>query len=321
MSPQKTVSSPTKRDFKQKVSFEVRNTLFSLQQALKHKWMVLISSIVIAVSLSIPAILYIALNNLQQLAGAWDNELSIHVFLKKEVDEQQAEKVRSSLELKSGIQSVELITAKNALADFADLSRLGEIMQQLNLNPLPHTLHIFPQEPDNEEELKRLVTIASALPETDQIQLDQYWVRSFSYILEILDTTTAIILQLLLLGVFVLIGHNVGFLVSRRSDEIKILKLIGATDSFVTRPFVYLGMWLGILGGVFATIILVVSTSLVQEAIDSLVTIYKSDFTFRSLTNTQYLLVLLVPAITGMLAAFFTCRSVIGQASPDRGMV
>lgn len=317
---QATVGKPTKRSFRQTLLFELRNTLFSLQQGFKHKWMVLISSIVIAVSLSIPAILYIALNNLQQLAGAWDNELSIHVFLKKNVDEQQAEQLRVRLESNPSVDRVDLITASEALVDFANLSRLGEIMQQLKLNPLPHTLHIFPLSPDNEEELKQLVAQASTQPETDQIQFEQYWIRSFSYTLEILDTVTAIILQLLLLGVFVLIAHNVGFLVSRRSDEIRILKLIGATDSFVTRPFIYLGMWLGLIGGLLAMIILMVSTSLVRETVDSLVVVYKSEFVFRALTNTEYLLVLIVPAITGMLAAFFSCRSVIEQNSPDRAM-
>ena len=294
--------------------------MFSIRQGLAHKWMMAISSLVIAISLSIPTVLYISLNNLQQIAGAWDNELSIHVFLKTTTDEKQAKTLRAKLETDSRIDRVVLITATEALTDFADLSRLGEIMQQLNLNPLPHILHIFPTEPDNVEQLQLLVGLASGQPETAQIQFDQYWVRSFNYILDILNTVTAIILQLLLLGVFVLIGHNVGFLVSRRADEIRVLKLIGATDSFVTRPFIYLGMWLGMLGGLLALIILMTTTYLVQGSVDGLIRIYKSEFTFQSLGISEYLLILLAPALTGMIAAFFSCRSIIGQASPDRAM-
>lgn len=244
----------------------------------------LMTSAVIGIALALPTGMYVLLQNLQVVSGGWDSAAQISVFLKMNVDDQHAAALGRKLAAQPDVASVRTLTHAQALKEFQDLSGFGDAVQVLGDNPLPAVLIVRPKAEDSTPEAaNRLLEKLRALPETDQARLDLLWVERLYTMMAIGRRAVLVIAALLGLAVLLVVGNTIRLDIQNRRDEIVITKLIGATNPFIRRPFLYSGLWFGLLGGIIAWLLLAIALGLLSGPVHRLAGLYGSDFTLLSL--------------------------------------
>ena len=251
----------------------------SLGRMTRQPMATLMTTSVIGIALALPACLGLLVANARAATGAWDSAIELSVFFKNDVRLAKAEQLARALRERSGVAAVELIPADAALKEFREFSDFGAALDALTDNPLPHALvvrpasdHISPAEIDA---LKRHV---QNWPEVDLVQVDTEWVKRFHSMLDVLHRVLALVAGLLAVGVIVIVGNTIRLDIENRRTEIEVTKLVGGSDAFVRRPFLYSGFWYGLLGGGLACGLVGLGAWLLQEPVSRLAGLYASDF-------------------------------------------
>jgi len=238
---------------------------------------------VIAVTLALPAALNLAIKNFAAISGSWDEALDFSVFLRKSVTVSEAEGLARLIAQRADVADVKLIKADDALEEFKRQSGFGDALDQLSTNPLPHTLVVRPGPANTAQSMILLREELSRLPETELVQVDTEWVQRFHAILEIAQRTVTIAAGLLGLAIIVIIGNTIRLEIQNRRDEIEVTKLIGASNAFVRRPFLWSGFWYGLFGSLLALALVQYGLFLLQPAIGRLAGLYQSGITVLTL--------------------------------------
>ncbi|MEN8177982.1 MAG: permease-like cell division protein FtsX [Pseudomonadota bacterium] len=258
--------------------------LSSLGRLVHLPFSTLMTSAVIGIALALPMGLHVLLNNLQHVTGGWETGASISLFLKQEISDQRSSELVDTLKSHQRIESIELISKASALKEFRRLSGFGEALQALNSNPLPALLVIQPKTAfSSPESAQLLVNELEMLPEADIVQLDLQWVRRLQAITQIAQRGVLVLASLLGLAVLLIIGNTIRLEIQNRHAEIEITKLIGATNAFIRRPFLYTGFWYGLFGGAIAWLMVVFSIGLISGPVSNLASLYQSAFDLSSL--------------------------------------
>ena len=253
----------------------------------------LMTSAVIGIALALPIGLHVLLDNLQNLSGGWESGASISLFLKQEVSDQHAGKLVEKLRLHQRIDSIQLVSKASALDEFRRLSGFGEALEALDSNPLPALIVIQPKAAYSAPETaEQLVHELELLEEADIVQLDLQWVRRLQAITEIAQRGVLVLAMLLGLAVLLIIGNTIRLEIQNRHAEIEITKLIGATNAFIRRPFLYAGLWYGLFGGIIAWLLVALSITLLSGPVARLAALYQHAFDLSSLDSSTLLLLL-----------------------------
>ena len=256
----------------------------SLGRLFRNSLASFMTAAVIGIALALPTGLYLLLDNLGQLSNSWDGQASLSLFLQDSVSTKQAGRLAKRLTDWPEVDRVELITPDQALAEFGQQSGLGSALEALEENPLPAVLIITPADgqltPDSAAALQEKLT---ALPETALAQLDLEWVQRLAAMLDIARRGILVIGSLLALAVLLVIGNTIRLEIQNRRDEIIVTKLIGATNGFVRRPFLYIGVWYGILGAGIAWLLVEAGLFLLNGPVTRLAGLYQSDFSLETL--------------------------------------
>ena len=212
----------------------------------------LMTILVIAVTLALPAAMHLVIKNAKSISAGWDNALDFSVYLKTDVALDDARRLAGIVAQRADVEAVTLISADDALAEFREQSGFGDALDHLAVNPLPHTLVVRPASSNTEVSMGLLNEELGNLPEADFVQVDTEWVRRFHAILDILERTIMFGAALLGAAIIVIIGNTIRLDIQNRREEIEVTKLIGASNAFVRRPFLYSGLWYGLGGGLLA---------------------------------------------------------------------
>ena len=253
----------------------------------------LMTSLVVAIALALPTGLYLSLNNITQLAERWDSRPTISVYLHKEAASDQIQQLVARVEALPAVAEVKLLSADQALAEFQALSGFGDVLDELQENPLPATLIVSPANDALAPlPLQQLQRVLAQLPWVQEASLDLAWVKKLNEIMLLAQRVVVGLGALLGLGVLLAIGNTIRLAIENRRDEIIVTKLVGGTDAFVSRPFLYTGAWYGFFGGVAAWLIVTTGFALLHGPISRLAQLYQSDFSFSAMgfTNSVYLL-------------------------------
>jgi cell division transport system permease protein len=174
---------------------------------------------------------------------------------------------------------VTLVSSADALKSFRDRSGFGEAVDALGENPLPHSLEVRPDadatDPDQMESLRKYI---AAWPEVDLVQVDSEWVQRFNAILDLLRGVVTGAAVLLGVGVLAIIGNTVRLEIFNRRAEIEVTKLVGGSNAFVRRPFLYTGLYYGLAGAVVATLLVLLGLTLLNGPVTRLAQSYGSSF-------------------------------------------
>jgi len=278
--------------------------LDSLGRLYRNRVASAMTAAVIAIALAMPSGLYLLLGNLERLSGSWDGQASLSVFLQQDITDDRAHTLAAQVRDWPEVDSVQLITPSQALAEFGQQSGFADVLGVLEENPLPFVLIVLPAgdslDPAAASALRERF---SKLPETALAQLDLQWVQRLAAILDIAQRVILIISALLALAVMLVIGNTIRLEIQNRREEILVTKLIGATNGFVRRPFLYAGIWYGVLGALLAWLVVEAGFWLLAEPVSRLAGLYHSDFSLE----TQPLLLL------GILLAGGTVLGLLGS--------
>ena len=258
--------------------------LDSLGRLYRNRVSSLMTAAVIAIALAMPAGLYLLLGNLERLSGTWDGQASMSVFLKNSVPASTAQELAKRVREWPEVQSVQLVTPDEALQEFSQHSGFAGVLDALDENPLPAVLVVLPaSDYSNPAAASTLRDRFSRLPETELAQLDLEWVQRLAAILEIARRGILITGCLLALAVLLMIGNTIRLEIQNRREEILVTKLIGATNGFVRRPFLYCGIWYGVCGAIIAWLLVETGFWLLSEPVANLAGLYQSDFHLETL--------------------------------------
>lgn len=234
---------------------------------------------VIGIALALPAGLHLLITNGKALAGNLDSVADISVYLSRETSDERLNALADELAEWPEIETVELILADDALEEFAGLSGFGDVLDALPDNPLPDTLVVTPQRGQTDPDaLANLAEALRLVPEAELVQIDTDWVKRFNAILELIRRAVTLTAVLLALAVVLIVGNTIRLDIENRRTEIEVTKLVGGSDGFVRRPFLYSGFWYGLSGGVLATLLIGLALAMLRGPVARLAGLYGSGF-------------------------------------------
>ncbi|WP_461535586.1 permease-like cell division protein FtsX [Spongorhabdus nitratireducens] len=262
---------------------------------------------VIAISLTLPTLLYIGTENLREVAGRWDGTPQMTLFLEKETATDKISALRKKLENTSEVAQVQYLTPDEALAEYEAFSGNSNLVRHLNENPLPPVFIIQFDDTVSADTAGQLQSELLQNPIVDVAQLDLEWVQRLQQ-LNRLASQGALALGLLFgITVLLAIGNTIRLAVENRRSEIRIIKLVGGTDGYVTLPFIYMGMWYGLLGGLLAWILTGALAFWLNDSLNELARLYSSDFRPHGPDILTGVALCFSGAMLGVLGAIISC--------------
>jgi cell division transport system permease protein len=296
-----------------------RHAFFSsLGKLVQTPFASLLTILVIAIALMLPTTLHLLISNGTQVSSQLDSSNKISLFLKQTVSNAEGEALAQKLQLDFDVLKVKLITKEAALKEFQEYSGFSSAIETLEINPLPVVIQITPStDLTHVERLQPLLRRLDQLPETDFAQLDMQWVQRLRAIIEIVERGIMLLATLLALAVLLIIGNTIRLELQNRRDEIIITKLVGATDPFIRRPFLYSGFWYGLISGITAWLITVGVISLLAQPVQRLSNLYESSFHLQFLAWHESLSLLALSASLGVCGAWIVCNHHLKKMQPE----
>ena len=277
----------------------------------------LTTSAVIGIALALPAIFLLVLLNLNQLAGNWEGEAKLSVFIHKDVAAERYRALAQELRQDPQVEEVELITPEAALEEFRQQSGLEDVLALLDDNPLPAVILVKPLAGLDPLALESLARQLRDLKEAELVQLDRVWVQRLKALLELLERGIWVVAALLAMTVILVVGNTIRMDIQSRRDEIVISKLIGGTDAFIRRPFLYEGIWYGVLGGILAGILVEFGRLLLSGPTQELALLYGSGFAIKGLGFRGLLSLFGVGAVLGLLGSWLAVGRHLAAIEPQ----
>ena len=273
--------------------------------------------LVIALALALPTGLRLLVTNAQLATGNFANAVDLSVYLKTDVPLAKGEQLAQAARQRVDVAAVTLIPADKGLEDFRTYSGFGDALQALTENPLPHVLHVRPRaESSSAAALESLRHYFSAWPEVELVQVDAEWVMRFNAILEVLRRLLLIAAALLGLGVLAVIGNTIRLEIAGRRAEIEVTKLVGGSNSFVRRPFLYTGVLYGLLGALLAWGIVALAVGVLGEPVATLAKLYGSRYLLRGPSRDEVGILLGAGAALGWIGAWISAARHLRSIEP-----
>ncbi|MDT8383555.1 MAG: permease-like cell division protein FtsX [Gammaproteobacteria bacterium] len=278
----------------------------------------LMTAAVIGIALALPAGLHVLLQNVQQLSTGWEGTAQMSLFLKPAVTETQAQSLAEKLRGWEGVEEVRYISREQALAEFREVSGFGEALESLDENPLPAVLVLRPSaKATAPAQMELLLGRVRALEPVDLAQLDMEWVRRLSGIIEVGKRGVLLLAGLLGMAILLVVGNTIRLTILSRTQEIVVTKLIGATNAFIRRPFLYTGLWYGLMGAVVAWLLVAILLGLLSAPVNRLSFLYNSRFSLGGL-DLQTVAVLLASGVgLGLLGSWLAVGKHLKAIEPS----
>ncbi|WP_299202800.1 permease-like cell division protein FtsX [uncultured Amphritea sp.] len=271
---------------------------------------------VLAIALALPGSLYTGLKNLQQLGSGWDGDPRVALYLKLSVTDAEAETLSRELLLREDVAATELITAKQGMLEFKAMSGFGDVFSFLDSNPLPAVVMVMPRDL-SVASVPLLQAKLQALPQVDEAIVDMAWVQRLAAFVVLAERAVWVLTALFVMAVLLVVGNTIRLSIESRREEIVIAKLVGATDAYVRRPFLYDGIWFGVAGGVFAWLLIQLSLLLLDGPVGALVSLYDSQFELAGLGFVETILLLVISIVLGLCGAWLAVGRHLRQIQPQ----
>lgn len=291
---------------------------YSLGVLSRSPFATLMTTAVIGIALALPSGLHVVLQNAQQLSGGWDGAAQISLFLKRSVPNEEANRLARQLQKLPEVASVNYISRSEALQEFQRLSGFGDALEALKENPLPSVLVIHPTaNASTPAATEKLLQRLQAYPPVDVAQLDMQWVKRLYVIMELVRRGVVVLAALLALAVLLVVGNTIRLAIQNRRDEIVVMKLIGGTDGFIRRPFLYTGFWYGLFGGVIAWLLVSLSLSILSDPVERLTGLYQSQFELSGLDFTTTGILLGTSILLGLAGSWLAVGRHLRDIEPS----
>jgi len=275
----------------------------------------MLNILVIGIALSLPAGMYVLLQNAQGLVAQLSGPQQISVYLNLDANRDDVAQIRKQLAEHTEIASFKFVSRDEALESLKASTGLDDVITGLEGNPLPDAFVISPK-PADASALEALRKQLEKLPKVEQVQHDSAWAYKLDALLDFSRVAVLILASLLSLALIAVTFNTIRLQILTQRDEIQVSRLIGATNGFIRRPFLYFGAVQGLLGGIAAWLIISISLMLLNHSLDSLAQLYASEFTLKSLSFGDSLSLLLFSVYLGLLGAWLSVSRHLSHNDP-----
>ncbi len=288
---------------------------FTLQRLLLSPNATLLNILIIGIALSLPVGGYVLLKSVQSLAAQVTGTPQISVFLATGTGASEIEHISDKLKQHAAIKRVEFVSREAALKQLQRSTGLTDVISNLSQNPLPDAFIVYPKTTDAAA-LEALRDELRTLPRFEHVQLDSAWVHKLEALLDFGRLAVVILAALLSIALIAITFNTIRLQILTRREEIEVAKLIGATDAFIRRPFLYFGLTQGLLGGIAAWLLVSGSLLLLNHNLTDLAQLYASDFSLQPLSLADSLTLLGFSAYLGWLGTWFSVSQHLWQIEP-----
>jgi len=286
-----------------------------LRRMFSSKLAGILNILVIGIALSLPAGMYVLLQNAQGLVAQLSGTPQVSLFMSMDAKADDVDKLRKQLEQHPAIARVEFVARAQALEQLKQSTGLADVIGGLNQNPLPDAFIVYPK-PSAAQSLDELRIELAKLPKVEQAQLDSAWAYKLEALLKFGRMVVLILASLLSLALIAITFNTIRLQILTQRDEIEVAKLIGATNGFIRRPFLYFGAAQGLLGGIMAWLIITISLLLLNHQLNALSQLYASQFGLHPLSFGDSLTLMLFSMYLGWLGAWLSVARHLSQIEP-----
>lgn len=270
------------------------------------------------ISLTLPATLHLFVKNADNVVANWDTSSEINLYLKLSITDEQAQKLVRKIKLYPEVAEVEYISSAQVLADFKKSSGFGKALEYLKSNPLPATLIITPtQRASQASAAKELLAKLEQEREVDQGKLDLEWLMRLQAMAVLIEDIVIAVALMLFTSVILIVGNTIRLAILNQKEAIAVMKMVGATDGFIQRPFLYTGAWYGILGGIIATLMVAILASYLSAALIDLTDLYHSNYRLESLSFSENMMLVGLAITLGLFGSYVSVRQHIKSIEPS----
>ena len=299
------------------VTRHLQSMLAALGRLLRRPLSTLLTTLVIAVALALPAGLWLVVKNARAATGDLATAVQVTAYMKVGTPIARADQLARQLRERPEVASVRVIPAEQALKEFREYSGFGSALDALTDNPLPHALVVQPRvEQRDGGTIEALRAFLTAAPDVDIVQADAEWARRLAALLDVLRTLFLAAAGLLAVGVLAVIGNTIRLEIGARREEIEVTKLVGGSDAFVRRPFLYAGLFQGLFGGLLSLGLVALVIAAVEAPIARLTALYGGRFRLGGLSLEEAGIVLLVGASLGLIGAWIGAARHLSRIEP-----
>ena len=275
----------------------------------------LLNILVIGIALSLPASVYVLLQNVQVLADQVAGTPQISIFLTMDTSKDDIARIGKQLQQHKAVDHIEYVSREQALEQLKHSTGLADVIGGLTQNPLPDAYIVYPKKSDAQT-LETLRDELKKWPRLDKVQLDSAWAYKLEALLKFCRLAVLILSALLSFALVAVTFNTIRLQILTQRDEIEVSKLIGATNAFIRRPFLYFGLFQGFLGGAAAWTIIAVSIYLLNGSLAKLAQLYASNFTLHGLSAGDSVTLMLFSAYLGWMGAWLSVAQHLWQIEP-----
>lgn len=291
----------------------LRNCVSCLGTMWREQWNSSLTILVIGVALALPTGLIALLTNVQKINTHWDNGIQISVFFKKSITETLLKDKQVLLQNYKAITKIQYISPKQALEEFENTTGQTNLLKYLDENPLPSILTLYLKTKPTKQEIDTIINQIKSWPEVEKIRLDQTWLQRLHALLALADHLVTIVTIILAMTVFIITCNTIRLDIEKKKRHIIITKLIGATNAFVRREFLYFGFWYGFLGSVVAWLIVTISILILKSPVTQVAILYQSNFVLTGLDSKSTFMLFLLGIMLGISGAWIAIGRYLDQ--------
>tara|TARA_B110000503_G_scaffold85373_1_gene129831 strand:- start:66920 stop:67903 length:984 start_codon:yes stop_codon:yes gene_type:complete len=289
----------------------------SLVRVLENLGGSLLTWLVIGIALALPVGLNVALDNVSQVSDSWENPAQISLFLQNGVSRERVQELETELAALEGVSETQFISREEALEEFRNLSGFADVLANLQENPLPNLILITPHATLDEPTVSALRVELEASSDVAEAVLDMEWLQRLNTLMELSRRIVLAVGGMLVIGVLLILGNTIRLAIESRRDEIVIVKLVGGSNGFVRRPFLYTGFWYGVGGGVLAAILVWGALWFLEEPIGDLALLYESAFHLSGLGVMGALNLVILGGLLGLAGAWLAVSRHLVHIEPQ----
>jgi cell division transport system permease protein len=294
-----------------------RSALRSFKDLLRNPSATLMTLLVIGITLALPASLLSLLQLGNSVAGSQPNIPSLSMFLKSGISDEKALTLTATLEQRPGIERIELLTSGDAMQEFREYSGFGDALDALEENPLPHVLLLQLDSGMTQVSLEKLIEDLDALPETASIDYDQGWIERLQAISLTLRRIIEAVGLGLALAVMLIIGNTIRLEILNRKEEIEVSRLVGGSNAFIRRPFLYTGLAYGFFGALLAWMLVSLLLIIVNGPLGRLAELYGASVSIAFFGAQALVILMPVGILLGLAGAWLAVSRHLSAIKPE----
>lgn len=272
---------------------------------------------VIGIALALPTALYLVVANMRAVTADLGDTVQLSVYLRLPTSEAEARKTAQAIQARIEVDQAVLVSPAQGLAEFRAMSGIGEALEALTENPLPWVVKVRPAAPhDSATAVEALAVELRKAEGVELVEADTAWVRRLHAILDTLRQLVFLAAAVLAAGVLAIVGNTIRLEINGRRAEIEVTKLVGGSNAFVRRPFLYSGLWQGLGGGLLAVALIAIGMAALEPPVARLAAAYGAAFKLTGLQPRELAVIVAGGALLGWLGAWLVCTYHLRRIEP-----